>query len=56
MLIGLTISSNNSTSNINCDYNCLYGIIYYTCYDFIYRFKDLRFSNTKIIIICMIYT
>ena len=48
MLIGLTISSNNCNSNINCDDN---GIIYNIWYDFIYKFKDLRFSNNMNIMI-----
>ena len=39
ILIGLTISSNNSNSNINCDDNSWYGIIYNTWYDFIYKFN-----------------
>ena len=39
------ISSNNCNSNINCDDNSKYIIINNTWYDFIYEFKDLRFSN-----------
>ena len=55
MLINLTISINNCNSNINCDDNTYYGIIDYTWYDFIYEFKDLRFSNNMdIIIMCKI--
>ena len=50
MLIGLMISSNNC-NNINCDDNSNYSIIYNTCNDFIYKFKNLRFSNDMYIMI-----
>ena len=49
------ISSNNCNSNINCDDNSEYAIIYNTWYDFIYKFKYLRFSNSmNIMIMCKI--
>ena len=41
------ISSNNCNSNINCDDNSKYGIIYNTWYDFIYKFKNLKFINNR---------
>ena len=48
------ISCDNYNSNIIWDNNSWYAIIFKTLYDFFYKFKNLRFSNNRIIIMCMI--